>query len=167
MTPGQSFKTAGVDNIRSKGVITLTFQIANIHCRAAFHVFERLSQEIILGRCFLHAHRATINFDKNTLDFDKSATIVSTQCHVIEPHSICLLQARCMADRVFFPTGLNGRVTDEHNSDGLYVHGSLSTICKNKVPVLVQNTSHRQLLVKKGGKLSKFCPLFEDECCCF
>ena len=89
-----TFTVANNTVVSPLGTTTIHFKLGNKDCSARFYVMKDISSPVILGREFLRAHKACINFGDNTLEVSPSVNLTNPSKIRLRPNEICLIKAK-------------------------------------------------------------------------
>ena len=154
------FTSASNSNMHTMGTVQIKLQIQG-QFQDVFYVFPTLSQDIILGRPFLHKFQAKIDLQEETMTLDRSFDVCAISYHTLKPGESILIAREVR--QCTLPSGLNGHIDFIQRVTGLYIHPCVVTNCDNRVPVVMSNASQREIRVSKGFKLGSYTPMQPGE----
>jgi transposase InsO family protein len=157
----QNFSTASGSSLNPTGMIYLRFWLNNRRFEDTFYIFKNLSQQIILGRPFMHRHEATLDLHQNKCTFNERIKIYANKDVFLRPAESILIQG--VASKVT-PDGLHGSVGANAHFSGATIVAAAVTICNNKVPLLLTNEKDYNIRLDKGQYVTYFKPLSSSEC---
>ena len=155
------FKSASNSNMHTMGTVQIKLQIQGQQFQDVFYVFPTLSQDIILGRPFLHKFQAKIDLQEETMTLDRSFDVCAISYHTLKPGESILIAGEVR--QCTLPSGRNGHIDFIQRVTGLYTHPCVVTNCDNRVPVVMSNASQREIRVSKGFKLGSYTPMQPGE----
>ena len=164
-----ALKSANDSALRVLGAVELPIKIHGIALRQEFLVVADLNRNLILGRDFLVQNKARLYFDFNKmklnnayvpldLDVHVSALARVQKTQVLQPNSVCVLDARIKSSKYFtdgdhiFEPVEQGFLQEQPELRAL---PGLVSIRKNKLPIQIVNGSNKTVKVKKGCVIGK------------
>ena len=103
------FKSASNSNMHTMGTVQIKIQIQGQQFQDVFYVFPTLSQDIILGRPFLHKFQAKIDLQEETMTLDRSFDVCAISYHTLKPGESILIAGEVR--QCTLPSGLNALLT--------------------------------------------------------
>jgi hypothetical protein len=147
-------------HIPDHGTMIVTDTIDRRAYSDKFYVFKSLSQNVILGRPFLHHNQVVLDFsDKHRLT-DVGFNLTCVQTEDIIPGESKLIRGKSANS---INTGLHGWIGQHERRDGLLIHEITATAYHDEVPVLITNTTDRTIKLRSGKKIAAFTPLSSEQ----
>ena len=152
----RKFRTASDNAMECYGSVQLSFRMNNRKYTDTFFVFPHLSQDVIIGRPFLHRNKATLNFNNNQMTILKGTDLLTTARVRIGPDETLMIKTK---SKTRTPTGLHGYIGGHRRRNGVQVHDCIATACDDRIAILITNKSTQNVTIKKGHKIASFKPI--------
>ena len=158
----QFIVTANSQREPIRKMIIVDVEIAGCIVKMKFYLLPNLMTDFILGLDFLHANNVSIQFGKGEISIDPRRTLSINSDMTIPSKTETVLKACIQGSHL--PQGVLGISSGSVGSpEGLVIGNALCHIKEGKTFVRVANFTDKDITLRKGDAIGKFCCLARDD----